>query len=31
VTSPLAGRVNRVLVGVGDQVQRGDLLVEVSA
>jgi excisionase family DNA binding protein len=31
VTSPLAGRVNRVLVNEGDQVQRGDLLVEVSA
>ena len=31
VTSPLAGRVSRVLVREGDQVQRGDLLMEVSA
>jgi excisionase family DNA binding protein len=31
VTSPFAGRVNRVLVREGDQVQRGDLLMEVSA
>ena len=31
VTSPLAGRVSRVLVREGDQVQRGDLLMEVWA
>ena len=31
VTSPLAGRVSRVLVREGEQVQRGDLLMEVTA
>jgi len=31
VVTPLAGTVTRVLVAVGQQVQRGDLLAEVSA
>ena len=31
VVTPLAGTVTRVMVQVGDQVQRGDLLAEVSA
>jgi biotin carboxyl carrier protein len=31
VVTPLAGTVMRVLVAVGEQVQRGDLLAEVSA
>jgi acetyl-CoA/propionyl-CoA carboxylase biotin carboxyl carrier protein len=31
VVTPLAGRLTRVAVSVGQQVQRGDLLAEVSA
>jgi acetyl-CoA/propionyl-CoA carboxylase biotin carboxyl carrier protein len=31
VVTPLAGTVTRLAVGVGQQVQRGDLLAEVSA
>jgi len=31
VATPIAGRVSRVLVHEGQQVQRGDLLAEVSA
>jgi biotin carboxyl carrier protein len=31
VVTPLAGSVVDVFVAVGDQVQRGDLLAEVSA
>ncbi len=31
VTTPLAGIVSRVAVAVGDQVQRGDLLAEITA
>jgi len=31
VATPIAGRVSRVLVREGQQVQRGDLLAEVSA
>jgi len=31
VVTPLAGSVSGVFVSVGDQVQRGDLLAEVSA
>ncbi len=31
VVTPLAGTLTRVLVAVGQQVQRGDLLAEVSA
>jgi acetyl-CoA/propionyl-CoA carboxylase, biotin carboxylase, biotin carboxyl carrier protein len=31
VVTPLAGTVTRVVVAVGDQVRRGDLLAEVSA
>jgi biotin carboxyl carrier protein len=31
VVTPLAGTVTRVLVAEGQQVQRGDLLAEVSA
>ncbi len=31
VTTPLAGTVSRVTVRAGDQVQRGDLLAEVTA
>jgi len=29
--TPIGGRVSRVLVHEGQQVQRGDLLAEVSA
>jgi len=31
VVSPLAGRVARLLVSEGAQVQRGDILAEVKA
>ena len=31
VATPIGGRVSRVLVRKGQQVQRGDLLAEVSA
>ena len=31
VVTPIGGRVSRVLVHEGQQVQRGDLLAEVSA
>jgi pyruvate carboxylase len=31
VTSPIAGTLTRLAVVVGDQVQRGDLLAEVTA
>jgi biotin carboxyl carrier protein len=31
VVTPLAGTVSRIAVKVGQQVQRGDLLAEVSA
>jgi biotin carboxyl carrier protein len=31
VVTPLAGTVTRIAVKVGQQVQRGDLLAEVSA
>ena len=31
VATPIGGRVSRVLVHEGQQVQRGDLLAEVSA
>jgi biotin carboxyl carrier protein len=31
VASPIAGTVTRLLVGEGQQVQRGDVLAEVSA
>jgi multidrug efflux pump subunit AcrA (membrane-fusion protein) len=29
--TPLAGRLTRLAVAIGQQVQRGDLLAEVSA